>query len=214
MTFEFCDQRPLSCDTDSILTCGQGIDGITRTIRTDQHNILASLSSSSTHSQVGRLFAVRDGGTLGPAEIFSHLIIFRNPPDSGRIMYLNSVICGTSLLPPNTPLNHVSATKIDLIANPLFIIFEDLTPHNLNLGSSVTSAMMVGAHPQQNGGSPFYSTLQVTNTLQLNFGGEIIIPPDRNIAVRIQTFGLSPASPEVVQFEMTVTWYELELPTV
>lgn len=214
MTFAFCSQRPLSCETDSILTCGQGIDGITRTVRTDQHNVLASLPSSSTHSQSGRLFSVRDGGSLGPADIFSHLIIFSNPPDSGRIMYLNSVICGTNILPPDTPVNYVSSVGVDLIANPLFIIFEELTPHNLNLGSSVTSVMLVGAHPQQNGGSSFFSTIQVSNTLELRFNGEIIIPPDRNIAVRIRTFGLSPASPEVVQFEMTVTWYELDVPGV
>lgn len=211
MVFRYCKERCLSCETDSILTCGKGVDGVTRAIRTDVNNILATLPSAGTHSQIGRLFSIVDNGTVN-ANFPSGYIIITNPSDSGRIMYLDSVIGGGRLTPTGQELNYKGALGIEIADVPVFEITEDLSIHNLNFGFPSNSAMMAGFNLTRPGGSVVFNMIQIVNPFRLNFEGKIIVPPGNTIAIGVKNYGLSLADPDSVFYEITVIWYELDIP--
>lgn len=205
---EDIQNRTLSCETDSVQVCGQGIDGVTRNIRTDVNNVLATLPSASTQSQIGRLFSVSDFFTLNSA-LTTATFIISNPAGSGRIMYLDSVFGGNRIDPENQSLNYQSAITI--------LISRDATPgtaveaeRNLNFGLPDNSAMSASF---SNGfsGTRVASTIQVVGHFSLDFAGKIIIPPGHSVGIGVFAFGLAGTN-IIMNGELTAIWYELDQP--
>lgn len=205
--------RSLSCENDSVRICGEGIDGITRTIRTDQHNVLTALPSASTQSQIGRLFSVAAQDVLfNTAFRNSFSILFDNPPGSGRIMYLDSLFGGTSLEPPNQPLNYESTIGITLVRDATITGNLVDAETNLNFGFPDDSVIRVFVTPTSPnfGGQMVAATREVTGHFFLDFAGRIIIPPGHRISLVLNVRTIIETTNVFAAF--TITWYELDEP--
>lgn len=205
MTFEFCAQRPLSCETDSVRICGQGIDGSTRTVRTDVNNVLATIPSASTQSQMGRLFSSSFITTLTEGNPNAQMVI-DNPSDSGRIMYIDSVFGGNRITDISAPNNRL---PIEIF------ILQDPTPgpnpldtRNLNYGSTEISAM-TSTFAFFAGGTFVAEKAVVLGSFDFNFEGAIIVPPGHSFGVQFSPGGSLTVSS--IRVLVTVIWYELDV---
>jgi hypothetical protein len=213
MTFQFCSQRCLSCETDSVQVCGEGIDGVTRTISTDRHNVLAILPGASAQSQIGRLFSVVSDFPDITAASNGRTIIITNPSTSGRIMYIDSISGGSvNRTQPDEPVTFEAALAIDIIRNaaagniPVVI-------NSLNFAFPDNSAMSVTRVDSLASGSRVSMLTTAFGLFTLDIAGKIIVPPGRSIGVQLRAFNLEPPNTEVVLARITVTWYELDIPT-
>ncbi|HWR43391.1 hypothetical protein [Sporomusa sp.] len=172
------------------------------------NNVLATLPSASTQSQIGRMFSnVLDTRLLSGD---SSSIVIANPIGSGRIMYLDSVFGGCRLDPVNQALSYESTTEVRIASDP--------TPSagsfasNLNFGFPDNSAMIVAHIFESIGGFIVAGTTQVIGHFSLDFAGKIIIPPDHSLGVEVTVPGIL-SEGNAVQVRITVTWYELDEPT-
>jgi len=210
MAFDFCTQRPLTCETDSITVCGEGIDGVIRTVRTDVNNVLGNLPSASVQSQIGRsfisgFFAIFDTDA-GVNEV---AIIIENPGDSGRIMYINKVFGGTAATDPVAPDERLSIS---------LSFRKDPTPGadilsitNLNFGSGETSMMEATFTLGSPGGNTFALTSEeVGVSFKYDFVGEIIVPPGHSFGIRFLPVGRALDLTDIPLW-VNVTWNELDL---
>lgn len=204
---ENIENRTFSCATGSVLTCGQGIDGITRALRTDVSNMLAILPGASIQSQIGRTFGAALSFLPGAADR-ARIIIIVNPLGSGRVLYLNSVFGGSALSPGNQPLSHESAVTIQVVRD-VPITGLAFAPLNYNLGFPNKSAMNAFVSTAA-AGAILAGTKQIFGHFSLEFTGEIVVPPGHNIGVQIFADGLSEGSPSIVDVQLTVNWYELD----
>lgn len=202
----------LNCNRDSVLVCGRNLDGFNQAVRTDRHNVLFALPAASAYSQLGRLFAVSSTGVLSQESGISQFLFISNPANSGRIMYLNTVSGGGMLSPPEQPLSYESTLQITLIRNPEFEVTQTLAIHNLNFGSADTSAMMAGINTIQIGGDIVTVLYQNLHSFQLNFNGEVVLPPGSTMALHFVASGLFLGNPDSLVFGATATWYEPDLP--
>ncbi|MGE5606196.1 MAG: hypothetical protein ACM3YE_10970 [Bacteroidota bacterium] len=199
--------RFLCCDTDSVLACGAGIDNFNHPIRTDANSVLATLPSASVQSQIGRLFSATFGEFLTP-ESRSRLLIIENPTDSGRIIYLDSVLGGITAIPGNQPLSYQTSLSFTLTRDNA-IQGSPFEERNLNFGFPDNSGMNLFFSNGVHSGTIVAQSLQVFGQFSLDFRGKIIIPPGHNLG--IQTFAGS-LSEGNVNMRETVIWYELDLP--
>lgn len=207
-----CKPRYLSCLRDSARACGRGVDGVIRTIRTDSHNVIATLPSSSTYAQVGRAFSASIGGGIDATTTSStNTIVIVNPPTSGRTMYLDSIVVGSTLIPLEQELKYQSVIGIRVVRNPNLTNGQTLNIVNLNFGSSVPSSMSATLHQGQVPGLNLYpfQVLQVITPLFLDLHGKIVLPPSSSVAVEI---GAVPAGENEIGYAATVLWYELDTP--
>lgn len=227
MVFEFCSQRPLSCEkdsvtvcppplsceNDSVTVCGEGVDGVIRTVRTDVNNVLGTLPSASVQSQIGRafisqIFVILDSQT-GTEEF---AIIISNPSDSNRIMYINEVFGGTAASDPVSPDERLAMSisfRRDPKPGP-----GTLEIRNLNFGFPADSMMEATFTVQSAGGDTIALTIEeIGVSFKYNFAGIVIVPPDHSFGVRF--FGLSNVlNLTNVQVFANVSWYELDLESI
>lgn len=201
--------RSLSCDNDSVQICGLGIEGVTGTIRTDVNNILATVPSASTQSQIGRLFSTTLIDQLLSLEIPTLSLVITNPPSSGRIMYLDSVFGGSTFFPANPAnqnLSYQSALQINIHRDALPGV--DQFERNLNFGFPDNSAMSASV-VNGSSGPVVASTVVVFGHFSLDSAGKIIIPPDHSVGISVNTLNVGN---NVINVSLTVTWYELDEP--
>ncbi|KYZ75255.1 hypothetical protein AXX12_13935 [Anaerosporomusa subterranea] len=197
--------RSLSCSNDSILICGRGVDDVIRTIKTDVHNVTATLPSASTHSQIGALFSlVTSLFVQGNSANF--LFLFSNP--SSKTMYLDKIMVGSQVSPSATPLNYVESIRIRIIKNS---IISDpgtpLFPTNLNAGFADTPSIVVTQDPSSGGGTLIFDTRVLGEFTSIDFEGRIIVPPNTNIL--INSILVEPPAGLGVDLSITILWYEL-----
>ncbi len=119
MVFQYCKERCLSCETDSILTCGKGVDGVTRAIRTDVNNVLATLPSAGTHSQIGRLFSIVDNGTVNanfPSGYSFNVVSTDQPKLTVEVLWLdtnrNAIATGLRMFITQGTTDNVNNSRI------------------------------------------------------------------------------------------------------
>ena len=201
--------RPLTCATDSIRICGCEVGGSAiHDIETDTNSILIQIPQGSAYSQIGRLFtATTFVGVSSPTVV--NVLDIVNPPDSGRVLYLNRLYGGTTLVPANQPLSYQSSLGVFLQIDASIAPGTPITPRNLNAGSSETSAMDVSqsttANPPAETAGIF---AQVGGLFSLDFNGQIIIPPGHTLAIFARNFVTVPAN--TLNFAINAVWYELD----
>lgn len=206
---ENIQNRTLSCAADSVLTCGQDPIGVIRTMRTDENNVLATLPSASTQSQIGRLFSTETGFSTAVDATF--FVVITNPPGTGRIMYVDSVLGGSRLIPASP---NVSDAAIDIT------VHRDAVPgspgmiiNNLNYGFPDNSAMIVTSASGGGGGAIISATTHALGYFSLDLAGKIIVPPGHSFSVEISPVGLPAQIANGISISLTVIWYELDQPT-
>lgn len=224
MAFEFCTQRPLSCEkdsvtvcppplsceNDSVTVCGEGIDGVIRTVRTDVNNVLGTLPSASVQSQIGRAFISQINVILdSQVGIEEFGIIIRNPSDTNRIMYINELFGGTAASDPVSPDERL-AISISFRRDPPLGPGE-LEIRNLNFGFPDNSLMEATFTVDTVGGDTFALTSEeIGVSFKYDFAGVVIVPPDHSFGVRF--LGLSNVLDLTnLQVFANVSWYELDL---
>lgn len=78
--------RHLRCDRDRVGACGLSVDdSALKPVKTDQHRVLATLPSASTHAQIGKLYAAVVSISTNTGINFQ--LLFSNP--SKQTMYLD-----------------------------------------------------------------------------------------------------------------------------
>lgn len=196
--------RFLSCNTDSVSICGLGVDNIIRPIKTDVNNVLATLPSASTHSQIGQLYSLPVIFSV-PTTVLG--ILFSNP--STRTMYLDRIMGGARALPVNQPRSYIENTGITILKNvtvldpgtPLF-------PTNLNTAFTDTPSVVVTESPGVGGGITIFRAIQLGEYASVDFDGRIVVAPNTNILIFF-AFDVPPAGFGSAGYRGTITWYEL-----
>jgi hypothetical protein len=161
--------RHLSCETDSILTCGQYIPGNTQPIATDQEGNVVNTPTATKHSQLGQLFGLNIE-TTGVSTLQPLWVQITNPANSGKVLHIERIVggintgsCEINLYQNAPPLNN---------SNPIFSITRR------NWGS--TNNSIVTATVSGDSGPIFVGLLQNTfhtaGYFELEFNGELIIP--------------------------------------
>lgn len=203
------DIRNLNCDADTVGVCGLSVDDNTpEPIKTDQNRVVATISSASTHSQIGQLYStiVR----TNTEENVNLQVLFRN--FSVQTMYLDQIFFTSTLtIPVATPQNYMTSVTITIIKNATVLaVGTPVTPTNLNAAFSDASTLSVSTDPNTVSGSPVFSIRPIGNYLSIDFDGRIVVPPHSNIIVQfnLDTLG-NPPSPTNVDFWSTIVWYEL-----
>ncbi len=214
MTFQFCSQRCLSCDTDSVSVCAADQSGNRRIIRSDRNSVLAVLPSSSTQSQIGRLFSCPIDFTLQPGRNLE--LIITNLPDSGRIMYIDSVYVGSLLLPAEQPLNFESEIGITMRRDSVpGDDASNVVKRNLNFGfgdlDSLMDTTLTILNSPGNQGAIVFQTRQSLGLSSFDFSGKIIVPPGHSFSVEVGIRLVIGVSDSVVPIGLTVIWYELDV---
>lgn len=198
------ENQPLSCATDSVQVCGQGIDGVTRTIQQDTFGTISILPNASAYSQAGRLFSVVDSLQTSGSNI-EH-IAFENPPNNGRTMYLENVSVGISIDQETIPRDYEETLTVDISRAVNVTTGPVRTPINLNLGSSDASTLTVSNTSTFSGLSALSLTKHPTGECSLNFAGQIIVPPGQILLV---SYSDNRADGRIGTLTATVTWFEL-----
>ena len=85
--------RYLSCETDSVLTCGQFSPGILQTVATDREGNIVATPAATKHSQLGQLFGVSNDTVSVPVGQPLWLQL-TNPANSGRVLHIEGIVGG------------------------------------------------------------------------------------------------------------------------
>lgn len=188
----------LSCETDSVLTCGQFSPGMLRTVATDREGNIVTIPAATKHSQLGQLFGVSNDTTSVPVGQPLWLQL-TNPSNSGRVLHIQRVIGGIN----------EGACEINLYQNAPPLANSNTVPiTRRNWGSTNTSSAVVTI--SANSGPVFVGLLQNTfhtaGYFELEFGGELVIPS----AATDQTFTLQiiNVSPVTINADITIVWSE------
>ncbi|MGI6092781.1 MAG: hypothetical protein GX348_05740 [Veillonellaceae bacterium] len=198
--------RSLTCANDSIRVCGEGVDNRIRTLRTDMHNVTAALPSASTQSQIGRLFSVAGGFDLTES---NRGFILRNPANSGRLMYLHKII-GGNVLDQDVPTNN-PGIRVAIRKNPTATVEVAAEERVLNLAFADGTSVVQTERANNILGTDLVLFINDEGRFSERFDGEIIVPPGQFIGVSM--FLLNPAADVQLFADLTVIWYELDLPT-
>jgi hypothetical protein len=192
----------LSCATDNVQVCGLGVDGVTRTVQQDTHGTVSTLPNASAYCQAGQLFSVIEFANE------SVVLVFENPATNTKTMYLENVSGGIEIDQGTTPLEYQSTLHVDIRTDPGAVSDGTaVTPVNRNLGSSNASTIIVNdSLSSQVSPSVLSLTNHPTGEFSLDFRGQIIVPPGRNLIVLVDADLASDFTGQVVT---TVTWFEL-----
>lgn len=195
----------LSCSNDSVLICGRGVDNVVRTIKTDAHNVTATLPSASTHSQTGQLFSLTTSLFVQDTSA-NFLFLFSNP--STKTMYLDKIMVGSKVIPTDTLRNYVESIRIRIIKNSLIAnLGTPLFPTNLNAGFPDTPSIVVTQNPSSGGGILIFDTRVLGDYTSIDFDGRIVVPPNTNIIINFIL--VQPPTGLSVDLSLATTWYEL-----
>lgn len=202
--------RPLDCDIDSVRICGCEVgDAIIREIQTDKNSILIDIPQGSAYSQIGRSFSADLFLAVSSPSVVIVLDIV-NPPDSGRVLYLDRLYGGTTLVPSNQPLSYESSIALFLQTDAPVESGDTITPRNLNAGSSETSAMDVSRRNVANPPSITVGNfIQIGGLFSLSYNGQIIIPPGHSLSIFTRNFVAVPAN--TLNLTISAVWYELDV---
>jgi hypothetical protein len=199
MVFQYCQLRNLSCDTDSVRTCGQGIDGNIRVFQQDIFGSSSILPNSSAYSQIGRLFSIADGITLPDTSV---IYTFENPPTNNRTMYLVNVAGGIRRFQESVLLT----MDVEIYKTTVLEVARELTPINRNLGSTVVSTLNVSEASDVEISTEYLSrTTHPSGEFSLDFYGNIIVPPGNTLAVEIRRIFETGSGSHF----NTITWFEI-----
>jgi len=212
MAFEFCSQRSLSCETDSVKTCGQGVEGATHFIQTDTFGSSSVIPSPSAYSQIGRLFSYKDIVFYSDASP-TFQILFRNPANNDRTMYLDKFICGITLSPQAQIPMHYECQLITHIHRDLTInnlgIAVPTTPLNVGF-SGASSTIEVRAFVNTNFVlfKNLFINAQLNEMSTVNFKGRIILPPGHDLIFTFAANRIESAN-IILEQAFTIMYYEL-----
>ncbi|HHW12701.1 MAG TPA: hypothetical protein GXX33_06845 [Firmicutes bacterium] len=203
------DTRYLDCKTDSVLSCGQGIDGLARPVQVDTEGAVSVLPNAAVYAQAGRLFSVTDSIVLPTGGPFIALT-FENPATNGQVMYLEQVAAGIFV-------NEVTGERvgneqtIDLLVAQIpqvRDVDETLTPVNNLSGSPRTSTLLVRTVDDFDLGPVHFSNIYPSGEIEQNFRGRIILPPGHILLVLIVNRASNITN---ALLAVTITWWELPL---
>lgn len=190
--------RYLSCETDSVLTCGQFAPGILQTVATDREGNIVATPAATKHSQLGQLFGVSNDTVSVPVGQPLWLQI-TNPANSGRVLHIERTIGGIN----------EGTCEINLFQNAPPLANSNTVPiTRRNWGSANTSSAVTTI--SANSGPVFVGLLQNTfhtaGYFELEFKGELVIPS----AATNQTFTLQiiNVSPVTINADITIVWSE------
>ncbi|MDD4600568.1 hypothetical protein SDC9_13762 [bioreactor metagenome] len=204
--------HPLTCENDSIRICGCEVGGsVIHDISTDTNSILVQIPQGSAYSQIGRLFSASVFPIFTNSNTQGVLLIV-NSPASNRVLYLQRIFGGSSLLPSNQPLRYESSAGILIYTDPTFSIDSSTSVPviNLNAGSSETTAMTVTQNLTSGtvSGNLAGLFIQTNGLFALDFDGQIIIPPGHSLAIDVRNV-ISTAQ-DSANILLTAVWYELD----
>lgn len=196
--------RTLSCATDSVQICGEGVDGVTRTMQQDTFGAVSTLPNSSAYCQSGQLFSVtrtisgRGRGFVNTA--------FQNPPGNTKTMHLESVLAGIGFQTPTIPRTYEEALSVS-IAEANVTAEGTVIPENRNFGSTNASSLIVSLNPTINStSSETLITWYPTGEVSLNLRGQVIVPPGHAVLV---TIGTNLGDETDGFLYQTITWLEI-----
>lgn len=200
------DIRNLSCTKDSVGICGQGVDNQKHFMQTDMHGSICTIPNVSAYSQIGRLFSF--ASTIYDKK---SLVLFENPAENNKIMYLDKIISGLNVLPPDQPISYVGLITCEIIGDigPYTAGFQVPTS-NLNLGSTNISTIITRIIPDYDSdfGDTLFWTEQLNGMMTLDFQSKIIIPPGHNLLVQQSAFYFGDTE---AYSKFTITYYELDM---
>lgn len=199
------DIRNLNCEQDSVGACGLSVNDSThQPIKTDVNRVVATLSSASTHSQIGQLYSVVQNIASQDNEVLQ--VLFSNT--SNKTMYLDKIMCSSVVFPVETPRSYVESILITIIKNVnITALGTPLFPTNLNTSFPDSPSVSVTRDPSALGGTVLFNTRPLGEFASIDFDGRVVVAPNTNIIVQ---FVLNnPATGLGVDFWATITWYEL-----
>lgn len=192
------------CEGDNIirgLPLGLGVDGVLGRFQQDIHGTISVIPNYSAYAQAGLLFGTNQEDLISPdnQEFF---LAFRNP--GPKTMYLNRVSGGVQLEPALARGYHETIHVAILSGSvtggaPVFSV-------NYNLGSPITSTILVTLNPTVQQQTRLSVTRHPTGEFLLDFNGQIIVPPGFTLIVQIA----GNLGEGVGRISYTVTWYELD----
>lgn len=190
--------RYLSCETDSVLICGQFSPGILQTVATDMEANIVASPVATKHSQLGQLFGVSNDTASVPVGQPLWLQL-TNPANSDIVLHIERIIGGIN----------EGACEINLYRNAPPLANSNIIPvTNRNWGSANTSSAV--ATISANSGPVFVGLLQNTfhtaGYFELEFKGELVIPSaatDQTLTLQIIN-----VTPVTFNADITIVWSE------
>ena len=201
------ETRYLDCKTDSILSCGQGIDGPTHSLQVDTRGAVSVLPNAATYAQAGWLFSVT-ASILLPTDGSFLAFTFENPVTNDKVMYLEQVSAGIFMNEViGTRVSNEETLELTVAQTPqVQDVDETLTPVNNLVGSPNTSTLLVRTVNDFSLGPVHFVSIYPGGELNQDFRGRIILPPGYNLLIFVSAPAMNISTGRITA---TVTWWEL-----
>ncbi|HHT49700.1 MAG TPA: hypothetical protein GXZ98_10480 [Firmicutes bacterium] len=198
--------RYLHCKTDSILSCGHGIDGRARPVQVDTEGAVSVLPNAATYAQAGWLFSINHTNLLPPDGQFL-AFTFENPVANDKVMYLEQVSAGIFVNEVvGVRVNNEETIELVVAQTPqVQDVDETLTPVNNLLGSPNASTLLVRTVDDFNLGPILFRAIHPSGELTQDFRGRIILPPGYILLIYVISRVTNISNG---QLTATVTWWE------
>lgn len=213
MVFEFCQQRNLACETDHIKICGQGVEDLTHYFQTDTFGSSSDITIASSFSQIGRLYVLAVEIAFSAPSI-AH-ILFRNPADNNRTMYLDKYTSGIGIVnigqQPQEPMHYeceiITHISLDLTAT---VNGFHLNGWPMNVGFSEISSIEIRGliDAQLDINKELFLTRQLNEMITVDFAGRIILPPGHDFFFSLEAKNITTPFKSIDQ-SLTISFYEL-----
>lgn len=201
------ESRYLDCKTDSILSCGKGIDGPTHPLQVDTEGAVSVLPNAAAYAQAGRLFSV-EATTLLPRIGRFVAFTFENPAANDQVMYLEQVSAGIFINDVvGVRVNNEETLELTVAqTHQVQDVDETLTPVNNLVGSPNTSTLLVRTVNDFSLGPVHFVSIYPGGELNQDFRGRIILPPGYNLLIFVSAPAMNISTGRITA---TVTWWEL-----
>ena len=205
-------RRYLSCDKDSVRVCGQDAAGNINGVITDNAGRIVVTDAASAYSQIGRLFSYNIFLVFNNSNT-NHKLLFVNPVDNDRVMYLDKFVCGIVLrFQEDKQLNYENQMFIRINGDDTINTLGDLrdsTPLNLSIPlSSSTINIYENSDTSINLSRELFSTRLLNGLLTVDFNGRIIIPPGHNIVFSFENIAIAEPG-QNLNLGGTIMYYEV-----
>lgn len=204
------ESRYLDCKTDSILSCGKGIDGPTHPLQVDTEGAVSVLPNAAAYAQAGRLFSV-EATTLLPRIGRFVAFTFENPAANDQVMYLEQVSAGIFINDVvGVRVNNEETLELTVAQTPqVQDVDETLTPVNNLVGSPKSSTLLVRTVNDFDLGPVHFSAIYPSGELTSDFRGRLILPPGHILLIMVIDRAQNISNALLIA---TVTWWERPLP--
>ena len=201
------ESRYLDCKTDSILSCGKGIDGPTHPLQVDPEGAVSVLPNAAAYAQAGRLFSV-EATTLLPRIGRFVAFTFENPAANDQVMYLEQVSAGIFVNDVvGVRVNNEETLNLVVEQTPqVQEVDETLTPVNNLVGSPNTSTLLVRTVNDWSVGPVHFTSIYPGGELNQDFRGRIILPPGHILLISVSAPAMNISTGFITA---TVTRWEL-----